>query len=63
MRKRLTQGDYEAMAKAAEELESLCANDARREMNKALQQYYRALAMRKPVAAGVQMETRATESV
>lgn len=51
VRQRLTAEDYAAMAVAAEELESLCANDARREMNKALQQYYRALSVRDSVAA------------
>jgi len=61
-RQRLTAEDYAAMAVAAEELAERSVG-VRKEMNKALQQYYRALAMRKPVAAGVQMETLATESV
>ena len=61
-RQRLTADDYAEMAVAAREMAERSVG-VRKEMNKALQQYYRALAMRKPVAAGLQMETLETESV
>lgn len=50
-RARLTPDDYAAMAVAAEELAGI-STGARAEMNKALSERYRALAVRSPVAAG-----------
>ena len=61
-RQRLSADDYAAMAVAAEEMAGRSVG-VRKEMNKALQEHYRTLAMRKPVAASLQMEMRATESV
>lgn len=49
-RQRLTAEDYAAMAVAAEELAEGSVG-IRKEMNKALQQYYRALSVRGSVAA------------
>lgn len=45
MRPRLTNSDYAAMANAAEELAERSVG-IRKEMNKALQQYYRAVVNR-----------------
>jgi len=50
------------MAVAAEELAERSVG-ARKEMNKALQQYYRALSVRGSVAAEKREFVRATESV
>lgn len=49
-RQRLTADDYAAMAVAAEEMAERSVG-VRKEMNKALQQYYRALSVRGSVAA------------
>jgi hypothetical protein len=50
VRQRLTAEDYAAMTVAAEELAERSVG-VRKEMNKALQQYYRALSVRGSVAA------------
>ncbi|NMZ77510.1 hypothetical protein HBO32_30910 [Pseudomonas nitroreducens] len=49
-RQRLSADDYAAMAVAAEEMAGRSVG-VRKEMNKALQQYYRALSVRDSVAA------------
>lgn len=54
MRKRLTNTDYAAMANAAEELAGMGSSEWRRRYNKALSDY-RALSVRKPVAAGLRV--------
>lgn len=61
-RQRFTANDYADMAVAAEEMVGRSVG-IRKEMNKALQEHYRALAMRKSAATGLQRETLATESV
>ena len=61
-RQRLTADDYAAMAVAAAEMAERSVG-VRKEMNKALQDRYRALATRKSAATGLQRETLETESV
>ncbi len=56
MRPRLTNSDYAAMADAAEELAGMGSSEWRRRYNKALSDYYRALSVRKPVAAGLRVQ-------
>lgn len=55
MRSRLTSSDYGAVANAAEELAGMGSSEWRRRYNKALRDYYRALSVRKPVAAGLRV--------
>lgn len=56
MRPRLTNSDYAAMADAAGELAEMGSSEWRRRYNKALRDYYRALSVRKPVAAGKRVQ-------
>lgn len=55
VRQRLTAEDYAAMADAAGELAEMGSSEWRRRYNKALSDYYRALSVRKPVAAGLRV--------